>query len=118
MRPFQTRLIPRHDDPFDPYAHPRFRPRWALRRDLWRARGNEADPRPGHSARRAVDDDHRCRKLSRLCGRHPGALADGADARSEERRVGKECVSTCRSRWRPYHKKKKKVKTYGENYTE
>src|SRR3546814_17216854 len=30
---------------------------------------------------------------------HP-ALAFG---RSEERRVGKECVSTCRSRWSPYH---------------
>src|SRR3546814_6900214 len=26
-----------------------------------------------------------------------------APARSEERRVGKECVSTCRSRWSPYH---------------
>src|SRR3546814_1409716 len=26
-----------------------------------------------------------------------------ADTRSEERRVGKECVSTCRSRWSPYH---------------
>src|SRR3546814_3882769 len=26
-----------------------------------------------------------------------------AKARSEERRVGKECVSTCRSRWSPYH---------------
>src|SRR3546814_18436366 len=25
------------------------------------------------------------------------------DLRSEERRVGKECVSTCRSRWSPYH---------------
>src|SRR3546814_12931366 len=24
-------------------------------------------------------------------------------ARSEERRVGKECVSTCRFRWSPYH---------------
>src|SRR3546814_4931287 len=30
-------------------------------------------------------------------GRHVGEL------RSEERRVGKECVSTCRSRWSPYH---------------
>src|SRR3546814_13718520 len=32
---------------------------------------------------------------------------DGSDqrsgTRSEERRVGKECVSTCRSRWSPYH---------------
>src|SRR3546814_3293672 len=26
-----------------------------------------------------------------------------ADTRSEERRVGKECVSTCRSRWSPDH---------------
>src|SRR3546814_11352424 len=29
-------------------------------------------------------------------------LGDPA-ARSEERRVGKECVSTCRSRWSPHH---------------
>src|SRR3546814_16801709 len=27
-------------------------------------------------------------------------------SRSEERRVGTECVSTCRSRWSPYHSKK------------
>src|SRR3546814_2345712 len=27
----------------------------------------------------------------------------GDRSRSEERRVGKECVSTCRSRWSPYH---------------
>src|SRR3546814_18098974 len=30
-----------------------------------------------------------------------------AGKRSEERRVGKECVSTCRYRWAPYHSKKK-----------
>src|SRR3546814_20161255 len=40
-------------------------------------------------------------------------LAHGASSRmlvirSEERRVGNECVSTCRSRWSPYHYKKKK----------
>src|SRR3546814_19634103 len=29
--------------------------------------------------------------------------SDGAATRSEERRVGKECVSTCRSRSSPYH---------------
>src|SRR3546814_4081468 len=29
--------------------------------------------------------------------------AAGETIRSEERRVGKECVSTCRSRWSPYH---------------
>src|SRR3546814_4276404 len=31
--------------------------------------------------------------------RHSGTIKD----RSDERRVGKECVSTCRSRWSPYH---------------
>src|SRR3546814_18785035 len=38
----------------------------------------------------------------RACGR---THADAAclRGRSEERRVGKECVSTCRSRWSPYH---------------
>src|SRR3546814_10582564 len=30
-------------------------------------------------------------------------LGGTAVGRSEERRVGKECVSTCRSRWSPYH---------------
>src|SRR3546814_12935644 len=33
-----------------------------------------------------------------------GALTSTLAAiRSEERRIGKECVSTCRSRWSPYH---------------
>src|SRR3546814_11775778 len=31
------------------------------------------------------------------------------EASSEERRVGEECVSTCRSRWSPYHYKKKQT---------
>src|SRR3546814_20785065 len=30
------------------------------------------------------------------------SLGPASTARSEERRVGKECVSTCRSRWSPY----------------
>src|SRR3546814_6862971 len=33
--------------------------------------------------------------------RHP--VSGLFHSRSEERRVGKECVSTCRSRWSPYH---------------
>src|SRR3546814_17708833 len=37
------------------------------------------------------------------------------DGRSEERRVGKECVSTCRSRWSPYHYKKKLKNTHKTN---
>src|SRR3546814_14006004 len=36
----------------------------------------------------------------------PGRAARILGERSEERRVGKECVSTCRSRWAPYHSKK------------
>src|SRR3546814_14001475 len=32
-----------------------------------------------------------------------GAFKEKWLKRSEERRVGKECVSTCRSRWSPYH---------------
>src|SRR3546814_16319123 len=38
------------------------------------------------------------------------ALADPGLLRSEERRVGKESVSTCRSRWSPNHKKNNKRK--------
>src|SRR3546814_12604961 len=34
-------------------------------------------------------------------------IEDSVVISSEERRVGKECGSTCRSRWSPYHKKKK-----------
>src|SRR3546814_16304934 len=44
--------------------------------------------------------------------RRPGAAARRAEidrpegqCRSAERRVGQECVSTCRSRWSPYHSK-------------
>src|SRR3546814_10758682 len=36
---------------------------------------------------------------TRTHGKRPQNLG----TRSEERRVGKECVSTCRSRWSPYH---------------
>src|SRR3546814_733554 len=46
---------------------------------------------------------------SALYGRNAAAGAivittkEPGDTRSEERRVGKECVSTCRSRWSPYN---------------
>ena len=41
-----------------------------------------------------------------LLGNMPAAMIIGAGmqlVRSEERRVGKECTSWCRSRWSPYH---------------
>src|SRR3546814_4072843 len=61
------------------------------------------------------DADKGARRLARQLRLHVagGKLAVGrADigqvvGRSEERRVGKECVRKCRSRWSPYHLKKK-----------
>src|SRR3546814_5426648 len=51
-----------------------------------------------------VDETNATVGLARL---HAQGEIDAALARiqnrSEERRVGKECVSTCRSRWSPYH---------------
>src|SRR3546814_12323915 len=37
--------------------------------------------------------------------------------RSEERRVGKECVRTCRSRWSPYHYKKNNTSKHKYSHT-
>src|SRR3546814_20334295 len=56
----------------------------------------------GHYAYRIRGEEHAWtpQSVSRL--QH----AVRGNVRSEERRVGKECVSTCRSRWSPYHKKK------------
>src|SRR3546814_17267167 len=41
--------------------------------------------------------------FDRAGGRAWVAVAEGAKLSSAERRVGKECVRTCRSRWSPYH---------------
>jgi nitroreductase len=45
-----------------------------------------------------IDDAEIIKKMAAIMGK-PKAAA----ARSEERRVGKECGSSCRSRWSPYH---------------
>src|SRR3546814_20431198 len=63
-----------------------------------------------------ADAGHRCERFGRRSRGHPLAIgrrvlavafpeprAEMASTRSEGRRVGKECVSTCRSRWSPYH---------------
>src|SRR3546814_10986237 len=61
--------------------------------------------RKGLVERTGDPDDRRLVRLSlteaghAMLGRAPESIAD----RSEERRVGTECVSTCRSRWSPYH---------------
>src|SRR3546814_9827141 len=43
------------------------------------------------------------RHFETVAGANDGAWVIDDRWRSEERRVGKECVSTCRSRWSPYH---------------
>src|SRR3546814_12315536 len=59
--------------------------------------------------RDAGEDDEEHDRCDRCAHRPVAHLVLEADegARSEERRVGKECVSTCRSRWVRYHYKKK-----------
>src|SRR3546814_3734715 len=56
------------------------------------------------ASRPASRSDPRSAQRSNLWCRSPQRQElDAAGNRSEERRVGKECVSTCRSRWSPYH---------------
>src|SRR3546814_1599582 len=65
---------------------------------------------PGHRGRRAdhdvavgrLDVDARGAELEQ-CALGRRDQFRRLTQRSEERRVGKECVSTCRSRWSPYH---------------
>src|SRR3546814_14502119 len=51
----------------------------------------------------AIKDEYRYPKDGRLVVTRTTDGGKSFDTRSGERRVGKECVSTCRSRWSPYH---------------
>src|SRR3546814_19194020 len=57
-----------------------------------------------------IEDPNICRPLERKNSQsdtvHVFAWKSSME-RSEERRVGQECVSTCKSRWSPYNKKNK-----------
>src|SRR3546814_17920369 len=64
-----------------------------------------ARPAPMASALRALQRD--LLRLGEDLGFQAEAVAMARALRSEERRVGKECVSKCRSRWSPYHLKNK-----------
>src|SRR3546814_7190028 len=71
--------------------------------------GGDARAARGEGRRAA---DRASQRAARGC-RHPGSSRCGAagylaiaGGRSEERRVGTECVSPCRSRWSPHHSKK------------
>src|SRR3546814_13600645 len=48
-------------------------------------------------------EGHECKKHHANDGGQADELEHGGGSRSEARRVGKECVSTCRSRWSPEH---------------
>src|SRR3546814_18379411 len=68
----------------------------------------------------AADDLGRVAAVAAAGGHRRGIALKNEDpvissARSEERRVGKECVSTCRSRWSPYPKKKNITNTKQQN---
>src|SRR3546814_16018952 len=82
----------------------------------------DLDPQQGTGFAEAVVAAHGLREVLREAGLEPWIKTSGnrglhvfcpvapthefldvRHARSEERRVGKECVSTCRSRWSPYH---------------
>src|SRR3546814_18862954 len=65
------------------------------RDDMIAVRQSFGDPVPASAmVATAVDEQQRRRRLV-----PPIAIMQ----RSDERRVGTECVSTCRSRWQPYH---------------
>src|SRR3546814_18932468 len=62
--------------------------------------------RPHHTFRHCERSEAMTRlgRLRQFDGRHHIDRAEkGTDQRSEERRVGKECVLTCVYRWSPYH---------------
>src|SRR3546814_11800405 len=91
--------------------------RW--RRDraqwVWQVQGERErrSPRPQSRDRRNHPDP--CLEEADLYTRQGGQgpaqrLSDEPAVRSEERRVGKGGVSTCRSGWSPYHEKKKTKK--------
>src|SRR3546814_19017051 len=67
----------------------------------------------GGTAARAWSGPSPVGAVSALYGKpgpiRPGELVEFHGQRSEERHVGKECVSTCRSRWSTDHKKNKKT---------
>src|SRR3546814_10587895 len=70
--------------------------------DLIRRRGGAATYLADALCRHAFTAAGRC-ALPAFDGRLVRLCRAGAHERSEERRVGKECVNTCRSRWSPYH---------------
>src|SRR3546814_21157299 len=68
----------------------------------WKA-GGTWEPFRGYKLRGIYQHSVRSPNISELFTPITTGLANLAEDRSEERRVGKECGSTCRYRWSPYH---------------
>src|SRR3546814_17214206 len=64
---------------------------------------SNAVPAGGEAQRQGGHAEHRPPTVIRPSQLHELVLPQPQLGRSEERRVGKECVSTCRYRWSPYH---------------
>src|SRR3546814_18318585 len=73
-------------------------------------------PNLGSAARALVRNGQTTAEEAIRISRRDVADAELIADRSEERRVGNECVSTCRSRWSPYHSKKKHQRTTNITY--
>src|SRR3546814_5945248 len=64
---------------------------------------SDLEVRSGSEAYRRADAADHQPDAEKPDGMDPHARVEQLPDRSEERRVGKECVSTCRSRWSPDH---------------
>src|SRR3546814_14738091 len=60
-------------------------------------------PHPAHHRQRGTHGQHQRNMAQFIAAEAQIVKSPDECHRSEERRVGKECVSTCRSRWSPYH---------------
>src|SRR3546814_21068111 len=96
-------------------AHPQILTAWGRLYHLLKAALPQQLYRFGAALQGFEQDEDGVAALLSDGSRLRGDILVGADGirstlrqRSEERRVGKECVSTCRSRWPPYHEKNKK----------
>src|SRR3546814_3938202 len=65
--------------------------------------GEQQDCRHQRHDPQSQKDPRRQRDIARALFHFGSKLHGRPLTRSAERRVGKECVSTCRSRWSPYH---------------
>src|SRR3546814_16231623 len=88
----------------------------ATRRMAGRAQGSTGYTAEGVWPRGANRPDPRRRASRRSRAAPAGRADDRAGSRSEGRSVGKEWVSTCRSRWATYHYKKKSISRYRTTY--